>query len=70
MKLIDHAGRVLRHAWSIKLALLSAALSACEVAIPLLAPEARSVPFAALAGLVALAAAVVRLVAQPKLHRE
>lgn len=68
LTLIDDAGRVLRRAWSVRLALLAALLSACEVALPYAAPETRSVPWAVLSGIVALLAAVARLIAQPRMR--
>lgn len=58
--------RVLRKAWSVRLAILSAGLSAVEFAMPFLAPERPSGWFAGAAVLVSLAAAGARLVAQPR----
>lgn len=69
--LIEDAKRVLLRAWSVRLAVLSSVLSAAEVAVPYLAPSTPSKLFAVLAGMVALGAAVARIVAQPKgLHRD
>lgn len=62
--------RVLRRAWSVRLALLSAALSAAEFAVPFFAPDRPSRSFAAAAAGLALAAAVARIVAQPKAFEE
>ena len=70
MLLIDDARKVFRKAWSVRLALLSAALSAAEFALQYLAPAQSSGRFAALAGVVSLAAALARIVAQPKLTKE
>lgn len=64
--LVKDAKRVMRRAWSIRLAVLSALLSAADVALPYMAPEHPSRGFAAAAGVVALAAALSRVVAQPK----
>lgn len=64
MKLIDDWRWVLRRAWSMRLAVLAACLSASEVAIQILAPAFPTGRFAALAGLVSLAAAVARLIQQ------
>ncbi len=65
--LIPGAKRVARKAWSVRLAVLSAMLTAADVALPYMAPEHPSKAFAVAAGLVALGAALARLVAQPKL---
>lgn len=57
---------VLRHAWSLRLMLLAAMLSAVEVAIPYLDGVLPLPPgiFALLAGIVTLAAMAARFVAQ------
>lgn len=70
MKIVDEWKHLAAHAWSVRLALISAALSAVETALPYVAPEHRSGAFAAASGIVALAAAVARLVAQPKMRAE
>ena len=70
MKFIEDARHLWLRLWSVRLALLSALLSAAEVAVPYLAPAAPSHLFAILAGCVALAAAVARIVAQPALYVE
>jgi len=70
VKLITDASRLWPRLWSVRLAVLSALLSACEVALPYAAPSTQSIPWAALSGLVALAAAVARIVAQPALYRD
>lgn len=69
MKLLSDWKRILRKAWSVRLALLSSVLSASEFAMQYLAPEHASGAFALTAGVVSLAAAVARLVAQPKLWK-
>jgi hypothetical protein len=64
--------RLLRRAWSIRLALASAALSAAEFALQYLPQAAVDLigpgRFAALAFVVSVAAAVARIVAQPRMH--
>lgn len=70
MKLIDDWKRTAHRLWSVRLALLSAALSAAEFAIPYIAPDIRSGRFAVLAFAVSIAAAVARIVAQPGLRDE
>lgn len=70
MKLVDDWKRILRKAWSVRLALLSAVLSAGEFAMQYLAPEHASGAFALTAGVVSLSAAIARLVAQPKLWKQ
>lgn len=70
MCLIDEWKAVLRKAWSIKLTLIAAALSAIEFALQYAAPEHSNGKFAALAGSVSLAAAISRIVAQPKMHKD
>lgn len=69
LSLVPHWRVVLNRAWSVRLALISAALSGAEVALPYIAPAERSGSFALLAGFVSIAAAVARLVAQPKLWK-
>jgi len=68
MNLIPEWKKVGVRLWSIRLALFSAALSAVEVALPLLDASMPRGVFAGLSASVAFAAAVARLVAQPKLH--
>lgn len=69
MKLVPEWKRILFKAWSVRLAMISAVLSAAEFALPYIAPAASSRRFAALAAVVSLAAAVGRIVAQPKLWK-
>ncbi len=66
MRLVDNWRRVLKHAWSIRLGLLSAALGAAEVGVNLLSsdPPIPRGTFVAIASAVSLASAVSRLVAQ------
>jgi hypothetical protein len=66
--LINDAKRVWHRLWSVRLALLAALLGAVDVAMPFVAPERASLPFAALSVVVSLAAALSRLIVQRKLH--
>lgn len=65
MNLIDDWKTVLTKAWSMRLALLSAALSAAEVALPFFTDFVPPRTMAMLAVLTAAGAAIARLVAQP-----
>lgn len=66
MTLIDNARDVLLKAWSIRLALLSAVLSAAEVALPFFTTFIPPNTMAILAVLTSAGAALARLVAQPE----
>lgn len=66
MKLLDNWPRLIKRAWSVRLAILSASLSAVEFALPFVAPTQPSGWFAGAAVLVSLAAAAARIVAQPR----
>ena len=66
--LIDDAVAVLKKAWSIKLAVLSAVFSAMEVALPFFTEIVPSGKLAALALLSALGSAAMRVIYQPALH--
>lgn len=65
MKFIDDWKKKAHRLWSVRLALLSAALSAAEFALPYFAPEVPSRRFAFLAFVVGVGAAVSRIIAQP-----
>jgi hypothetical protein len=65
---IENAARVLKQAWSIRLALLSAVFSALEFALPFLTDAIPPKTMAILAIFTAVGSAAARLVAQPKLH--
>ncbi|HOW46151.1 MAG TPA: hypothetical protein P5305_04035 [Rubrivivax sp.] len=65
MKLLPDWKTVLRNAWSVRLAALAALLSAAEVVLPMFFDVFNPGVFAAMSGLVAMAGAFVRLVAQP-----
>lgn len=66
MTLIDDAKNVLLKAWSVRLALLGAAFSAAEVALPFFDPFFPPRTMAVLALIASAGAAIARVVAQPK----
>lgn len=68
--LLDDWRRVLRKAWSFKLAILSAVLCAAEVGVQLFAAVRPAPWLAMLAALTSLAAGIARIVAQPKAFGE
>jgi hypothetical protein len=68
MNLIDNWKAVATKAWSMRLVLLSAVLSAIEVALPYFDGAMPRGAFAILALVVSVSAAIARLVAQPRLH--
>ena len=68
MKLIPEAKQAAR-LWSIRLAAASAALAAAEASLPLWSGVIPDGAFAVLSSLVAIAAAVARVIRQEGLHR-
>lgn len=70
MKPIPDWREVLRKAWSVRLMLLAAVLSAVEVALPFFQPDLQRGLFALLSGLITGGALVARLVAQRNLRGE
>lgn len=66
MKLLDDWTHIARRAWSVRLALLSALLGAVEIGVQFLAASHPTPYFAMAAAMTSLAAAVARIVAQPK----
>lgn len=70
MKPIPDWREVLRKAWSLRLMLLAAVLSALEVALPFFQPDLPRGWFALLSGLTVGGAFVARLVAQRNLRGE
>lgn len=66
MNLLWNWRTVAKQAWSFRLTILAALLSAAEFAMPFIAPEKPSGIFAAAAALVSIAAAAARLFSQPK----
>ena len=69
MNLINDWRRTLRYAWSLRLVMLAAALSAAEVVLPLFVDAMPRGVFAGLSLLAAIGGAVARVVAQPKMER-
>ena len=68
MKLIDDARHVAMRAWSVRLALLSAAFGALELALPYLGAYLPPKLMAVLAVVTGIGSAVARLVDQPKMR--
>lgn len=68
MKFIQDARQILLKAWSVRLALISALLSAAEVALPYFTDLIPQHTMAVLATAVAFGAAVARVIAQPAMH--
>jgi membrane protein YdbS with pleckstrin-like domain len=66
MKLIKDWAHIMRRAWSVRLALLSALLGAVEIGVQFLAASQPTPYFAMAAAFTSLAAAIARIVAQPK----
>lgn len=66
MKLIDDWRTVLRKAWSIRLVLLVALLGALELVLPMFADLIPRAWYAVATVVLALVAAVARVVAQPR----
>ena len=66
MKLVDNWAKVARRAWSVRLAILSAILGAVEIGVQFLAATHQTPWFAFGAAFTSLAAALARIVAQPK----
>ncbi len=66
MKLLDNWAEVVRRAWSVRLAILSAILGAVEIGVQFLAATHQTPWFAMGAAITSLAAALARIVAQPK----
>lgn len=70
MKLSHEWKRVIKRAWSFRLAILAALLSATEVGIQILAAERPSPYFAAGAAIAGLFAAVARIISQAGFNDE
>lgn len=68
--LIDNAVAVIKKAWSIKLAVISAIFSAMEVALPFFTDVVPSGSLAMVALVTAIGSAVMRVVYQPAIHSE
>lgn len=61
---------ILRKAWSVRLAVLAAAFSAAEVALPFFTPFFPDRTMAVLAVLASTGAVIARIWAQPAMHTE
>lgn len=61
---------ILRKAWSVRLAVLAAAFSAAEVALPFFTPFFPDRTMAVLAVLASTGAVIARIWAQPSMHAE
>lgn len=70
MTLIHNWKLIVRKAWSVKLMLLAAILSAIEVALPLMPDALPHGMFAAISGCTVAAAFVARILAQKELDNE
>jgi len=68
--LVDDWRRVLRRAWSIRLALLAALFTAAEVIVPLFGDVLPRGVFVLLAFGASMGGAVARIVAQPRMHQD
>lgn len=68
--LIQDWPRIIRKAWSFRLAILAAALGGLEMALPLFSDAVPRHVFLGLSILTTVGAAVARIVAQPKMHDE
>lgn len=68
LMLIDDWRTILRHAWSIRLAILAALLSGVEIVLPLFADAFPRGLFAAMSFVATAAATVARLIAQPRMR--
>lgn len=71
LPLVDDWRRIMRRAWSVRLALLSALLSGAEFALPMMPDSLVDLVgrgrFAAGAFVISIAASIARLVAQPRM---
>ena len=70
MRLIEDWKHVAKHAWSIRFIVLAALLSGVEVVLPMFDDTMPRGLFAVLTLLVTVAAAVARLIPQPKMRGE
>ncbi len=69
MNLITEWKHVLKHAWSMRLAIVSGLLSGAEVILPLFVDALPRGIFAGLSICAAVGSAVARVVSQPKMER-
>lgn len=68
MNLIEDWRRILRYAWSLRLAILAGAFSAAEAILPLFTDAMPRGVFAMLSALAAIGSAVARVIPQPKMR--
>jgi hypothetical protein len=68
MKLVDNWWHILKHAWSVRLAVLAGALGGAEMALPVFSDSIAHGPFLILSMVVSVGAAVARLIEQPKMR--
>lgn len=68
MKLIHEWRKIIRKAWSFRLALIAAALGGVEMALPLFSDAVPRNVFLSLSILTTVGAAMARIVAQPKMQ--
>lgn len=70
MRLTEDWRHVLKHAWSIRFIVLAALLSGVEIVLPMFDDTMPRGLFAVLTLVVTVAAAVARLIPQPKMRGE
>lgn len=70
MKLRADWKKILRRAWSIRLAVLAALFSGAEVVLPMFVDALPRNLFASLSFLTVVGAAIARVVAQPEMHAD
>lgn len=68
MKLIDNWEKVLKHAWSLRLIIVSGLFSGVEAFLPMWSDTVPRGIFALISLAIAIAAAVSRFVSQPKMY--
>ena len=69
MNLVQDWKRLVKKAWSIRLAVLSGALSGAEAVLPMFVDEMPRGVFAGLSMLAAVGSMIARVVAQPRMYR-
>lgn len=67
--LTDDWKKILRKAWSFRLAMLAALLSGVETVLPMLEPSMQTGIFSGLSFVVAVGAGAARIVAQPSMSK-
>lgn len=70
VRLVPDWRRIVRRAWSIRLAILSALFSGAEVIVPIFADTMPRRWFAALSFVAVVGAAFARIIAQPEMHTD